>query len=82
MKTPMLDLAVPEKRCKKGHVIPRNGDVIDGKTIKRPRIACEVCARYESAGRITPPKKPRGKQEADPNQLTIDVPMVFIGRNG
>ncbi len=51
---------VPEKRCAKGHIIPRNGEVVGHErdafgqmqpiVLKTSRLICEICAIEAGGG--------------------------------
>jgi hypothetical protein len=78
-------LEVPVKRCNKcKNVIPRNGDVVGGKTIKRPRLICEWCARAATPPySIKPVSRLRKGEKAEGQGSFLDeVPAIFIGRKG
>ena len=79
-----MDIPVPAKYCSKCcREIPLNGQTVDGKLLKTPRITCEYCAR-EAAPTLPPRQRPlRNGERTDAQVSFLDTsPKIYIGTNG
>lgn len=87
------ELYVPVKKCSKGHVIPRNGDIVPSVgLIKHPHLICAVGARDASA-KLTEgqraallssssPRRLRGVPIEGQESFLDDVPSIAITPRG
>jgi hypothetical protein len=68
-------LEAPEVRCKHcGHVLPENGDMVNGKFRRSATLICEPCAWTAMPA---PPPKLRPGERAE-GQGVFDVPSLVI----
>lgn len=74
-----MQFEVPVRRCAKGHVIPLNGEFVNGKLLETPRIACEQCA-IKQGGIVTKrlPKLKNGKRDRLQENFLDKVPSIFV----
>lgn len=84
---------VPEKRCKRGHVIPLNGAVVGHEkdifgaihpiVLKNPRLVCEECAHIDSGGETLEgmrhrPVKGKRLEKLGQESFLGSAPSIFV----
>jgi len=78
-----MDFRDPTLYCLKcGAEIPRNGELVGGKRLKTPRIACERCAIQASKGlpSVAPQRRLRKGERAEGQaSLLDDCSSIYLG---